>query len=177
MKYLRKALSWFLGLLMLFIIVLTTVNVLLRAGGASLVWAEEVTRFTMIWIVFVGAGFLVLDDSHISMSALFDRLSARPKSILTIISSAAAIMVAALLSILACKVVVKVAALGQKSPAAQIPIFLVYLSLVFGFILMAAMYLRQLILLPKTGYGLGHRREDGSCDGSCPGDGGSSFSC
>lgn len=49
------------------------VNVVLRyvfAYGIS--WAEEVTRYTLLWTVFVGAGVISREGAHVSMEAFYN---------------------------------------------------------------------------------------------------------
>jgi hypothetical protein len=46
------------------------VNVVLRyVFGYGISWAEEVTRYTMLWTVFVGAGVIAREGTHVSMDA------------------------------------------------------------------------------------------------------------
>ncbi|MGE0285651.1 MAG: TRAP transporter small permease [Bradyrhizobium sp.] len=40
-------------------------------------WTEEVTRFSMIWMVMLGAGVLALFDDHISLTMAVEKLSTR----------------------------------------------------------------------------------------------------
>lgn len=151
LKALFQSFKWLLGLIMVFIMVLTTLNVVLRFFGASFVWGEELIRFSMIWIVFLGAGVLVYNDKHITMDMIFSALPAKLRHVVSIIISIIALITGAALSVISGKVVWKVAMLGQKSPAGQVPVWIVYISLFVGFVLMSIMYLRELVLLVKQG--------------------------
>lgn len=42
-------------------------------------WTEEVTRFSMIWMVMLGAGVLALFDDHIALTLVVDKLSRRKR--------------------------------------------------------------------------------------------------
>ena len=49
------------------------INVVLRYAFASgIVWAEEMTRYTLLWTVFVGAGVVTREGTHVSMEAFFN---------------------------------------------------------------------------------------------------------
>ncbi|TXB70106.1 TRAP transporter small permease [Paracoccus aurantiacus] len=53
-------------------------NVTLRfATDRSLPWADEVARYTMIWLVFLGAGLALREGAHVALSSLQGALPAR----------------------------------------------------------------------------------------------------
>lgn len=53
-------------------------NVVLRyLSDDSLVWAEEVARHLMIWLVFLGAGLVLRFGGHIAIENLHDALPGR----------------------------------------------------------------------------------------------------
>lgn len=43
-------------------------------------WTEEVTRFSMIWMVMLGAGVLTLFDDHITLTLAVDKLPRRRRN-------------------------------------------------------------------------------------------------
>jgi TRAP-type C4-dicarboxylate transport system permease small subunit len=43
--------------------------------GSSFYWTEEMARFMMIWVIFLGAGFAFQYGAHISIESLVDRFS------------------------------------------------------------------------------------------------------
>ncbi|MCP5266908.1 MAG: TRAP transporter small permease [Burkholderiaceae bacterium] len=42
-------------------------------------WTEEITRYSMVWLVMLGAGVLTLFDDHIALTMVVDRLSKRAR--------------------------------------------------------------------------------------------------
>lgn len=68
------------GILMTTIMVLTFCMVFWRyVLNNSIVWAEEMLRYLMIWCVLVGAGLTTRQDDHVSMDVLQSFLERWPK--------------------------------------------------------------------------------------------------
>lgn len=53
----------------------------------SLAWADELSRFLFIWVIFVGAALAYFRDEHISVGLLVDRLAPRPASAVSIVKN------------------------------------------------------------------------------------------
>lgn len=51
----------------------------------SITWTEEIARFLLIYITFIGAAVAIYEKSHISITMFINKLSARPKLIVQII--------------------------------------------------------------------------------------------
>ena len=61
------------GSIMTFSTFLLFINVVLRyVFHYGMSWAEEVTRYILLWTVFVGAGVISREGTHVSMEALFN---------------------------------------------------------------------------------------------------------
>jgi TRAP-type transport system small permease protein len=74
-RYLLGANRWALILLLAAMSVIIFVNVALRyLTDASLEWAEEVARYLMIWLTFLGAGPVLRYGGHIAVENLQDAL-------------------------------------------------------------------------------------------------------
>lgn len=66
---------WLIGLMMVVMFVLVFTNVVTRYGfGFSINWAEEVSRFIMVWVTFLGAGLALREGRHVSIDVLQERL-------------------------------------------------------------------------------------------------------
>ncbi len=109
-------------------------NVALRFfTDRSILWVEEASRYTMIWLTFIGAGLVLRYGGHIGIDTLQQKL---PRH-------AAAIRVgifAVLLGFFGVMAVVglrySVLTWAQTTPVLQIPIGAVYLAMPIGFALM-----------------------------------------
>jgi TRAP-type transport system small permease protein len=72
-RWLMIAIHWLLIILLGAMAVIIFSNVALRyASGNSIVWAEEVARYCMIWLTFVGAGPVLRMGGHIAIENLQD---------------------------------------------------------------------------------------------------------
>lgn len=75
---LATGLRWLLVMLLSGMALIVFANVLLRyATDGSLVWAEEVARYAMVWLTLLGAGPVLRTGGHIAIENLQDAL---PKS-------------------------------------------------------------------------------------------------
>ncbi len=111
-------------------------NVALRLiSDRSLLWAEEASRYLMIWLTFVGSGLVLRYGGHVGIDTLQDALPRYAAAI------RAAIFVL-LLAFFALMIVVGLRyaafAWSQTTPVLQIPIGAVYLAMPVGFGLMIA---------------------------------------
>ena len=87
------------GALMVAMFVLVFTNVVTRYGfGFSLAWGEEVARFLMIWVTFLGAGLALREGRHVAIEILQDRLPAPARRWLRL---ALAVLILAFLAFLA----------------------------------------------------------------------------
>ena len=113
----------------------------------SILWVEEVSRYLMIWLTFLGAGIVLRYGAHIGIDTLQERFpECGPRDSRGHLRAVAGVLrgdgVAR----------IRYAALtwGQTTPVMQIPIGAVYLAMPVGFalmilhlLLMAAPYVRQ----------------------------------
>jgi TRAP-type C4-dicarboxylate transport system permease small subunit len=54
---------------------LVFINVIARyAFNFSIIWAEEVSQYLMIWIAYLGAGLALREGRHVALEILHDRL-------------------------------------------------------------------------------------------------------
>jgi TRAP-type C4-dicarboxylate transport system permease small subunit len=105
--------------------------------GSSLIWAEELARYALIWSAMVGAAVAYRRLAHVGMSALLELLPDRPQR-----------LAARLIHLLVLSFVLVVAYEGwflalrnfardQLSPALQVPIAWAYLAVPVGAFLIA----------------------------------------
>jgi C4-dicarboxylate transporter, DctQ subunit len=66
--------------------------------GRPTIWATDLTEYTLLYVTFLGAAWVLRDGSHIQVELLIDRLGPRPRLALsTIISLVAGGVVAVLM--------------------------------------------------------------------------------
>ncbi|MGN0909623.1 MAG: TRAP transporter small permease [Succinivibrio sp.] len=125
------------GALLLFMSVIAFVQVITRyCFFYSLVWSEEITRYCMIWMTFIGAAYAVSKQEHINIDLLsdfFKRHGIRIGLILNVLM---------LVFLIACVcygtgLTVSTFEANQLTPAIGFPMFIVYALVVAALVLAA----------------------------------------
>ncbi|MDK2801009.1 MAG: TRAP-type transport system small permease protein [Clostridiales bacterium] len=101
----------------------------------SLSWSEEVARYIFVWLVFLGAGYVLGQNAHVNLDAVVTRL---PKTFRLILSKVNAILLFAY-SFIITRYGFELFKVGmrQRSSALQIPMHIIYIVLpVSGVLLM-----------------------------------------
>ena len=123
-------------------------NIALRfLTNHSILWVEEVSRYAMIWLTFLGAGLVLRHGGHIGIDTLQNRLPQWAPTIRATIL----VLVLGFCGFMAW-IGMRYAMLtwNQTTPVLQIPVGSVYLALPAGFallimhlLMMAAPYIRR----------------------------------
>jgi len=123
-------------------------NVALRfLTDHSILWVEEVSRYLMIWLTFLGSGIVLRYGAHIGIDTLQERFPRQAPLLRAIIFVLLLVFFVAMVGL-----GFRYALLtwGQTTPVMQIPVGAVYLGMPVGFVLMivhlllmAAPYIRQ----------------------------------
>lgn len=122
-KFLNYAIAFALALMAIFVFG----NVILRYFFHSgLTWAEEISRFLFIWLIFLGAILAFKDNEHLGIDTLVTRLSLKGKKVLFIINNI--IIFITLIMLLDGTWNLVLMNVDQSSPALQIPYAYVYIS-------------------------------------------------
>lgn len=71
----RRGLEWLLGLvctvLMIALAVVVVLAVVMRKGGSSLVWYDEVAAIMLAWLTYYGAALAALRRAHLGFPGLY----------------------------------------------------------------------------------------------------------
>jgi TRAP-type C4-dicarboxylate transport system permease small subunit len=114
--------------------VMVFANVALRfTTDYSILWVEEASRFTMVWLTFIGAGLVLRYGGHIGIDSL---QQATPR--FAPILRAVIVVVMALFFCAMLVIGIRYATLtwAQTTPVLEIPVGAVYLAMPAGFALM-----------------------------------------
>lgn len=102
-------------------------NVILRYFfNSGLTWAEEVSRFLFIWLIFLGAILALRDNEHLGVDTLVRKLSLKGKKILFVVNNV--IILITLLFVLDGSWKLTMLNTDQSSPAIGLPYAYVYVS-------------------------------------------------
>jgi TRAP-type C4-dicarboxylate transport system permease small subunit len=120
------------ALLLLAILFLIMAQVIVRFSPfGGWVWTGELARFSLVWLTFVLAGYLLGRDQHISLDVIDHILPRRGRRVVEVVSH---LVVAAICAAFVYEGVGLVEARsGIRSSAAEIPMSLVYAVPTIGF--------------------------------------------
>jgi TRAP-type C4-dicarboxylate transport system permease small subunit len=103
----------------------------------SPVWADELPRYMMVWITFIGMSYCVRKGEHVTMDVIFEKFSGGLKKKIYLFILIVSFVFSLFLAYQGWGLSQKVFMLKQKSVALQIPMGYIYLAIPIGSILMA----------------------------------------
>lgn len=93
--------GFFLGVFLITVVY----QMLSRYMGIAATWTEDVSMYSFIWAVFMGAGAMVYEKRHFAFTSIRDMMkNARVKSMLAIVIAALMLFFAVLMAYYGCKV-------------------------------------------------------------------------
>lgn len=112
-------------------------DVLARAlFNVAFSWANEFTRYGIVWMTFLGAAIGARRGAHISIDVLAEVLPPRAASIALRGAAWIAAVACGVLTWQSVALVMSMARMGQTSPSMELPMWMVYCALPLGFGLM-----------------------------------------
>jgi TRAP-type C4-dicarboxylate transport system permease small subunit len=116
-------------------------NVVLRyVFHYGISWAEEMTRYTLLWTVFVGAGVTAREGTHVSMEAFFGLWPEKYQRIGFLAINLFCIATIAAILYFGSGIVRMVIETDQTSEAASLPMWIIYGAFPVGALLMILGY-------------------------------------
>lgn len=136
-----RILSWieiaFVGAALAFASALLFVNVVLRyVFFAPISWAEELSLYLIVWIVFIGSSVAVRTRGHIAIDLLPMMLSPANRQRLALAVAALMLIFLATFFYYSGLHVLRVQSSGQVTPVMQGPMWVTYLAMPVGSALM-----------------------------------------
>lgn len=117
------------------IVAMVTTEVILRyIFSHSLIFTEELSRYLMVWIVFLGSALAIRDGSHIRISILVSRLSPRLQHLTQLTAYGLTLIFLTVITIEGLKILPR--QLYQMCITINISLFYFYLAIPVGSILM-----------------------------------------
>lgn len=138
----------FVGAAMVFSAALLFVNVVLRyVFLAPISWAEEVTIYLMIWIVFIGSSAIVRQRAHLAIDLVLNMLNPKGRRALMFVAVAATLLFFCVFIYYSGMHTLRIFSSGQVTPNLQAPMWLTYLAMPVGGSLMLLRSMQVLFLL------------------------------
>lgn len=128
------------SILLIFFSILVIVQVVMRyVFHSPLTWSEELSRYAFVWFVYTSAAYAVRYQRHVKFTFLvnaLNRVSYVYGQIVKIIALFLWIGFLIFIDYYSIQMVINQYNTGQVSPANQIPMYIVYLGLPLGALLM-----------------------------------------
>jgi C4-dicarboxylate transporter, DctQ subunit len=148
-KILNKILTYFENTLvvtgLLSVTFVLFINVVLRyIFKAGLVWAEEYARYAIIWIVMAGSGAAVRENMHMSITALVDVTKGKTfHFIINMFVLVVSMSFSIFLVYAGIRLTSSMITNNQVSPALEIPLWWIYVSIPIGGVLMTIRFIQS----------------------------------
>ncbi|ABM03795.1 Tripartite ATP-independent periplasmic transporter, DctQ component [Psychromonas ingrahamii 37] len=132
-------------------IILMMLNSVINAMGRylfnySLYFSEELNQFLIVIVTFVGFAYAVRMGRNIRMTAVYDMLSFKKQKILTTFIAFSTATLMFYLSYEAYLYVLDIRDINRLSSALQIPVYLIYSIIPFGFFIAGLQYASSFIM-------------------------------
>lgn len=97
-------------------------------------WGEEISRYMMVWAVYLGIGCGCRTRTHLAVEGFVNSLPRTPQRVMRFSTRLTIVGTYGFLMWITLKFVFSQFSMGQISPGMQIPNWIVYLGLVIGFL-------------------------------------------
>ncbi|MBD8032792.1 MULTISPECIES: TRAP transporter small permease [Solibacillus] len=120
----NKVVHGILIALMVVLVISVFCQITFRFFDYSIAWTEELSRYSMIWMTFLGAAYAVAARAHIGMELLVDRMEGLIKKAFIVLSAAVCLVFFVLMVVKGFELSMRV--MNQPSAVLQIPMGIVY---------------------------------------------------
>lgn len=142
--------EWLLIMSFIFIILLVLLQVVARyILNASVGWSAELSRYLLIWITWISASYAIRKREHIRITVLVDRFSKNAKKITELFVILVWGSFAFVMAYVGTEVVLQLYKMGQKTTTLGISMWVVYLIIPLGGILMLIRLIQQIYFVFK----------------------------
>ncbi|NWF53229.1 MAG: TRAP transporter small permease [Syntrophaceae bacterium] len=109
-------------------------EVISRSAGAAIVWTEELSRWLLVWMTFIGGSIVLKERAHVRLEFFISLLPARAKKILTLVSDLLVLVFLIFFTVLAWKNTLQ--SMSVRGDIIMVPLFYPKLGMVLGGLLM-----------------------------------------
>jgi len=108
-------------------------------------WAEELARYLMVWLVFLGIGAGAKSNRHFTVDNLVNALPKSTHKAFFILRTTIIVVYCGIISYIGFGLINSLKMMGQSSPALRTPMWFVYSAIPIGLILMIVRTLQFVI--------------------------------
>ncbi|MCL2705686.1 MAG: TRAP transporter small permease [Spirochaetaceae bacterium] len=132
---------------MIFISAIVMINTILRYFfNSSWTWAEEIARYVVVWICFVGCASCVRFGSHVIVDVFIQNLKGKARIIYDIVMGILCSGFAVFLAKMGFASLTSSAKLGNVSAMTGIPIWTIFLGVALGLSLISYGYIKSTVI-------------------------------
>jgi len=132
-------------------------------NGLKMTWAQEACIYLFVWMAKFGAAYGVRTGIHVGVDILAEQLQGRARRMITTIAMSGGVIFTAILTWIGTDFVWHVRAGGQISPDLELPMWIIYLAVPLGSVLMCFRFIQALHRFLTTGEVAHH--DHGAVDG------------
>lgn len=143
----EKVITIFLMCVMTIILFIQVV--MRRVFNNSLTWSEELARYLFIWLIYIAISTGAKQMAHLKVEAFLNLFPKKLRPYIVIFAELLFLAFAVVIAYYSTILVMKQISIGQVSPAIGIPMWIVYLAPVVGFILTAIRQIQVIIFRIK----------------------------
>lgn len=138
-KYMNNGIKYFLNAVLVVLVIAVFLQVVFRfILNQPLAWTEEMARYCLIWITFLGAAFAMSTRAHIGMEFFVNLFALPVRKILYVIATIASLVFFLLMVVEGYDLAAR--SMSQLSPVLRIPMGAIYAVIpLSGFILIVNM--------------------------------------
>lgn len=116
-------------------------------------WAEELVRYEIIWMVFIGGSVAVRKGIHIGIDILATVSPPKTQTVIHLVINAISLLFCVFLTVIGFDLISQTKMSGQVAPALQVPIWIVQMAIPIpiGGSLMALRFLQRVISVWQDG--------------------------
>lgn len=133
------------GVLVAFVMLIVCAEVVMRYFvGRSIIWVFEVTEYSLLFMTFLAAAWLLKKEGHVSIDLLLNRLSPKPRAMVNIITSIIGAIVCLVVAWYGSVVTVELLQQGEhQATIVEPPSFILYVVIPVGSFLLFVQFLRR----------------------------------
>ena len=133
-RVVTRLLQFVVGIVMISAVLVNFTNVVGRyAFLRPFVWAEEVMQLLNVWAAMLGAAVVTRNGAHLRMDALYNWVSPRTRRVLDALTNVLTLAVALYVIAQSLQMIRMLAATGQRSVIARVPMNVMYAAIPLGF--------------------------------------------
>lgn len=156
----EKLEEWILIFSMILIILLVFIQVLARyIFNVSVGWNAELSRYILIWITWISTSYAIRKREHIRINLVVERLPPSVQKGIEVIVILLFGCFAAAMAVVGTEVVMDLQLMGQKTSTLGIKMWVVYLIIPIGGVLMLTRLVQQLYFVFTNQTGLAENGE------------------